>query len=73
MKFLRTLTLALVAAAVSFSAEQAFCQQEVDPDHYDQPVAAKSPSHKITAKHKAQGKTKIASKHGKKHHSQATA
>lgn len=77
MKFLRTLTLALVAAAVSFSAEQAFCQQEVDPDHYDQPIAAKSlvksPSHKNTTQHKAHGKTSIASKSTKKHRSHTTA
>ena len=77
MKSLRNLILTLAVAAVSFSATQAFSQQEVDPDHYDQPVAAKSaakaPAHTLTAQHHAYGKTTVASKRGKQHRSRATA
>lgn len=73
MKTLRTMALMLVVAAVSFSAKQSFAQQEVDPDHYDQPIAAKpavkTPSHKASAHPKAN----LASKHGKQHRSHAAA
>lgn len=69
--------LVLAVAAVSFSAKQAFSQQEIDPDHFDQPVAAKAtasaPAHKITAQHHAHGRASAANKHSKQHHSQATA
>ena len=73
MKSLRTMALMLVVAAVSFSAKQSFAQQEVDPDHFDQPIAAKAPAHKVTAHHYAHSKTNLASKHGKQHRSHATA
>jgi len=76
MKSLRNLVLMLAIAAVSFSATQAFSQQEIDPDHYDQPLAAKpaakAPAHKVTAQH-ANGKVNVASKRAKQHHSRATA
>ena len=72
MKTLRTMALMLVVAAVCFSAKQSFAQQEVDPDHYDQPIAAKAaakaPTHKVTTHAKAN----LASKPGKQHHSRAT-
>ena len=75
MKLLRALILTLVAAAVFFSTEQAFCQQEIAPDHFDQPAAgnpsAKSPSPK--AKHNDRGKANMAGKRSKKHHAHATA
>jgi hypothetical protein len=65
----------LVAAAAFFSTEQAFCQQEVAPDHFDQPAgvnpSAKSPSPK--GKHNGRGKTNMADKRSKKHHAHATA
>jgi hypothetical protein len=68
--------LTLAVAAVSFNATQAFSQQEVDPDHYDQPVAAKpavkAPVHKVAASNHAQGRT-VASKRAKQHHTRATA
>ena len=61
MKSLRTMILMFAVAVVSFSALPAFSQQEVDPDHFDQPVAsksvAKSASHKTVAQHAKHGKT----------------
>jgi len=61
MKSLRTMILMFAVAVVSLSALPAFSQQEVDPDHYDQPVAsksvAKSASHKTVAQHPKRGKT----------------
>ena len=77
MKSLRTVVLMLAVAAVPFSATMAFGQQEVDPDHFDQPVAAKAaakaPAHKVTAQHHAQATTNLASKRAKQHRSHATA
>jgi hypothetical protein len=77
MKSLRNLVLTLAVAAVSFSTTQAFSQQEVDPDHFDQPIAAKpaakAPAHKVTAHHHAYGKPNVASKRGKQRRSRATA
>ena len=71
MKSLRTMVLVLAVAAVSFSAKQAFSKQEVDPDHFDQPVAAKTATtaHKASAPHHAHGRTSLASKRSKHHHS----
>jgi hypothetical protein len=77
MKSLRNLVLMLAVAAVSFGTTKAFAQQEVDPDHYDQPAAAKSvakaPAHKVTAQHHAYGQANLVSKRGKQHRSHATA
>jgi hypothetical protein len=51
---------------------QAHAQQEVDPDHFDQPVAqAKAQNHyKATAHNQHHSNVKLASKHsaGKSHH-----
>ena len=70
MKSLRTMVLMLAVAMVSFSALPAFSQQEVDPDHFDQPVApktaAKPTAHKASAQHNKQGKTQ-ASRATKRH------
>jgi len=67
----------MLAVAVPFSATLAFCQQEVDPDHFDQPVAAKAavkaPARKVTAQHHAQGAANLASKRTKQHRSHAAA
>ena len=73
MKSLRTMILVLAVAAVSFSAKQAFSQQEVDPDHFDQPVAAKTATtaHKASAQHHLNARTSLASKRSKHHHSKA--
>jgi len=62
--------------AVSFSAQQSFGQQEVDPDHFDQPAAtkvAKAPTHKNTASHVSHHKTQLANKHAKQHRAHPTA
>ena len=73
MKTLRTTFLALIVATVSFSATQAFSQQEVDPDHFDQPTATKvaAPQHKASTH--AHARTKMASKHSKQHSTRTTA
>jgi hypothetical protein len=73
MKSLRTMVLVLAVAAVSFSAKQAFSQQEVDPDHFDQPVAAKRTptAHKASAHQRAHGRATLASKRSKHRHSKA--
>lgn len=42
MKNLRKAILMLAVAAVSLTAQYSFAQQEVDPDHYDQPIVAKA-------------------------------
>jgi hypothetical protein len=75
MKTLRSAILALMVAAVSFSATQAFAQQEVDPDHFDQPVAAKpaAPSHKASVQHHANTRASVASKHSKQRHTHVAA
>ena len=39
MDLLREIALLLAVAAISLSGTLAFAQQEVDPDHFDQPVA----------------------------------
>ena len=58
MKYLRMVVFTLAIAAVSLGALPAFSQQEVDPDHFDQPIAskpaAKSSAHKASARHKTQ-------------------
>jgi hypothetical protein len=71
MKFLRGMFLMLTIAAVSMTATSSFAQQEVDPDHYDQPIAAKSavkaPVRKSTAQDRNSGKAKVASHRAKPH------
>jgi hypothetical protein len=77
MKSLRTVVLMLAVAAVSFSTTQSFAQQEVDPDHYDQPLAprpvAKAPAHKVSAGQNRHARVSVASKRSKQHHARATA
>ena len=72
MKSLRTMVVTLAVAIVSFGALPAFSQQEVDPDHFDQPVAsrpaARSASHKTAAQHVKHGKTQAS--HVVKRHNQ---
>jgi hypothetical protein len=69
------MAMVLVVTAVLFSAKQGFSQQEVDPDHYDQPAATKSASavKKSATHHYANGKTNLASKHAKRHTSHPVA
>ena len=59
MNFLRGTFLLLTITAVGLSASPSLAQQEVDPDHYDQPVARKPATKPLTAKSQKQG-------HGKK-------
>lgn len=77
MKFLRTMVLMLAVTVVSFTATQVFAQQEVDPDHYDQPVAAKSAAkasaHKVPAGNHVRRHKNLASKRSRQHHSHVTA
>jgi hypothetical protein len=76
MKSLRTMVLVLAVTAISFSATRAFSQQEVDPDHFDQPAAAAkaaAPVRNGSARHQTHGSTSLASKHSKQHHSRASA
>jgi len=79
MKSLRMLVLMVAVAAFSPFLMQAHAQQEVDPDHFDQPAAASSNvSSKAQTKHSAVAnhkQVKVASKHNgrKSNHRQAQA
>ena len=69
MQSFRKAVLIFAMAGVSIGARCSFAQQEVAPDHYEQPVAAKSaakaPEHKSTAVRTVHGKTHVASHRGK--------
>lgn len=73
MNSLRTVVLMLAVAAISFSAQRCLAQQEVDPDHFDQPVAAKAVAKQtapsVTTHHHSRGKANLASKHARQRHS----
>lgn len=74
MKSLRALVLTLAVGMFPGLLMQAHAQQEVDPDHFDQPVAqAKAQNHhKATAAHNQNhGNVKLASKHSAKSHHHA--
>jgi hypothetical protein len=80
MQFLRKAALVIAMAGVSIGAQCAFAQQEVDPDHYDQPVAraatkapAKAATHKSAAVRHPQGKANAANHHSKVRNPQPTA
>ena len=80
MKSLRMFVLSLVFGAMPLFVMQAYGQQEVDPDHFDQPaaVSANASTPKAQAKHSAASshkQTKTASKHSnrKSNHHQAQA
>ena len=68
MNFLRGTCLLLTITLVSLGAP-AFAQQEVDPDHFDQPATAraavKAPINSSTAKKPVHGKTSAANHHAK--------
>jgi hypothetical protein len=76
MKYLRMVVLVLAVAAVSLGALPAFSQQEIDPDHFDQPIAsrpaAKPASRKTSARNVRHGKTQ-ASHVVKRHNSHPAA
>jgi len=71
MKSLRMLVLILAVGAWSPFLMQAHAQQEVDPDHFEQPAAAQAAkaqtNHRATAaNHQAPKHVKTASKHSLK-------
>jgi len=76
MNFLRGTCLLLTITLVSLAAP-AFAQQEVDPDHFDQPATAKAavkaPVHSATAHKQVRGKTSAANHHAKSQSSKRTA
>ncbi|MGB7554014.1 MAG: hypothetical protein WBM04_06555 [Candidatus Korobacteraceae bacterium] len=81
MKLFRLLTLILAIGVFSAFPMHAFAQQEVDPDHYDQPAAVQANAHgskaqgnhkMASAHHQGQNHTRLASKHsGKANHHRA--
>jgi hypothetical protein len=77
MNFLRGMFLLLTITAVGLSAQPSFAQQEVDPDHYDQPVARKSAPQKAapkaSAKKQTGGKNTVAKNRAKQHATKPTA
>ena len=68
MNFLRGTCLVLTITLVSLAAP-AFAQQEVDPDHFDQPASTKpvvkAPISKWTAQKRLHGKTNAANHRAK--------
>lgn len=77
MKSVRVIALMLAVSAVSFSTTQVFAQQEVDPDHFDQSIAAKpaakAPASTVSAGNHARGHKNLASKRSRQHHSHVMA
>jgi len=69
MKNLRKMVLILAVAAVSLTAQYSFAQQEVDPDHYDQPIVAKAKTgtQKHSAARPAHAKPNAANHQAKQH------
>jgi hypothetical protein len=75
MKSLRLLVVLMAVGAVSLFPARAHAQQEVDPDHFDQPTTnvAHSKAHNsklASVHHPSQANARIASRHGgsKGHH-----
>lgn len=81
MKSLRFLVLMVVVSVVPGFLLQAYGQQEVDPDHFDQAVTKVTPTQKAHASHNAASshhhgsRTRLASRHSgsRSHHHQAHA
>ena len=81
MKLFRLLTLTLAIGVFPAFLMQAQGQQEVDPDHYDQPAAVQANAHSSKAQsdhkianahHQGQNHTRLASKHaGRTNHHRA--
>jgi hypothetical protein len=80
MKSIRFFVLMMVVSIFSAFVLQAYAQQEVDPDHFDQ-VSANAPAspkaqanHKTVSSHHQTRHVQLASKHsGRSHHHQAHA
>jgi hypothetical protein len=69
MKSIRTMLLVFAVTVIPFTAQWALAQQEVDPDHYDYPTAAKpaamARSNKAAVHHHARSNANLASKQAK--------
>jgi hypothetical protein len=81
VKLLRFLVLSIAVSTLPAFLVQAYGQQEVDPDHFDQATAKASTSSKAPANHEVasarhqHSHAKLASKHssGRPHHHQGRA
>ena len=69
MKSIRTMLLVFTVTAIPFTAQRALAQQDVNPDHYDYPTAAKPAamprSNKAAVPHQARSNPNLASKQAK--------
>ena len=69
MKSIRTMLLVFAGTVIPFAAQRALAQQDVNPDHYDYPTAAKpaamARSNKAAVPHQARSNPNLASKQAK--------
>ena len=69
MKSIRTMLLVFAVTVIPFTAQRALAQQDVNPDHYDYPTAAKpaatARSNKAAVHHQARSNANPASKQAK--------
>lgn len=69
MKSIRTMLLVFAVTVVPFTAQRALAQQDVNPDHYDSPTAAKPAamgrSNQAAVHHQARSNANLASKQAK--------
>jgi len=69
MKSIRTMLLVFAVTVIPFAAQRALAQQDVNPDHYDYPTAAKpaamARSNKAAVHHHARSNANLASKQAK--------
>ena len=69
MKSIRTMLLVFAVTVIPFAAQRALAQQDVNPDHYDYPTAAKpaamARSNKAGVHHQARSNANLASKQAK--------
>jgi len=76
MKFLRGMFLLLTITAVGLGAQPSVAQQEVDPDHFDQPVASRQAPKQVaksTAHKQTRGKNTVANQRTKQQPPKPTA
>jgi hypothetical protein len=69
MKSIRTMLLIFAVTVIPITAQRALAQQDVNPDHYDSPTAAKpaamARSNKAAVHHHARSNANLASKQAK--------
>src|SRR5215469_10756467 len=69
MKSIRTMLLVFAVTAIPFTAQRALAQQDVNPDHYDYPTAAKpaatARSNRAAVHHQARSNANLANKQAK--------